>query len=103
LFGNPRVVQRGPVPFGEAFNRCDFGVPDRRKWDDARANGRTIDMNGATPTNSDTTPELGSGETEVVSQNPEQRGVRIGLDFEYLPVHLDGRQFSILFAQSCGW
>jgi hypothetical protein len=86
LLCDPRLLDRAPALRGDAFDRRDFSTLYRR---DGRLTGPdrlTVQVDRACTALSDTAAELGPGECEVLSKNPQQRMSVRNVDLSTLTV-----------------
>ena len=80
-----------PVADGrpEGLGGLDIATVDRRHRRDAGSLRRTVDMHGASATLPDSTSKLGTGQTQVVTNDPQQGRIRIPFVRNFLGIYLE--------------
>src|SRR6266513_293031 len=75
LLGDPRLLQRMIAVGRQPLDRSDFLSLNRRYRGDARSRRHAVHVNRARAALRHPATELGPGETELVADHPQQRGI----------------------------
>src|ERR1041385_1818877 len=87
VLGDPRFLQRVRERRREAFDGDDLARLDVGQLRAAGTNGLAVREHRARPAQATAAAELRAGHSELVAENPEERGVGWGRDLMRLAVH----------------
>src|SRR5437870_712655 len=88
---DPGVADRFSLAAGQSFDGRDLAVAKARYRQRAGPQRLAIEEDGAGAALGDAATEFGTGQTEIVAQDPEHRRIGQYIDGMDLPVHLDAK------------
>ena len=83
---DPGFLQGVAVVFGQALNRGHFRAGHRSQGGGAGTHRLAVDVHGTSTAQSGAATKLGAGHAEFITQDPQQRGVGLGLGADRLAV-----------------